>query len=386
MKEEELSAMDFTSSFQTYTLPGMIQVCDIGDFFEIGRELGTGAWGVVSECRDRRTGEKLACKSIAKTSFKCMLDVNDVQREVKFLEHLRGHPNVVQLKGAFQTEEQVHLVMELCEEGDLFELTNTKHRLQEREAALLFSQVAQAVAFCHASGVMHRDLKPENILLTKVTNVSKVNGAGGEQQLTAKLSDFGLAHGTNRGAAGLVGSPYYMAPEVIRGQVHGPESDMWSLGVVLYAILSGFLPFSGETNREIYKSVISQELEFPGKPWVTISPAARSLIRRLLTADRSLRPTAAQVLRDPWLLQQLGCCQVAPARSHAHHQRQQAQQQAQPLAQQPQQLQSRRSLEPAGVLAGAAPLLQGQRHRIVPVTVISSCNKSAPPLNHGICP
>ncbi|CAI5475029.1 unnamed protein product [Closterium sp. Yama58-4] len=205
------------------------------------------------------------------------------------------HPAIVQLHEVFEDDAGIHLVMDLCDSGDLYDEVVRRGRLPEKESALLFRQIASALAFCHARGVMHRDMKPENILLHKQEDASN--------RLTVKLADFGLAIPLSAGETtrGISGSTFYMAPEVLSGE-YGHSADVWSLGVLLFTMLSGAVPFFGDDNSESTEAVLNGQLDFSSPGWATISIEAKGLIRCMLHRDPRRRPTAAKVLSHPWVL------------------------------------------------------------------------------------
>ena len=155
---------------------------DLKAQYTLGRELGKGQFGVTCLCTNKTTGEQLACKSIAKRKLMTREDVEDVRREVAIMYHLEGHANIVKLKEAYEDKQNVHLVMELCAGGELFDRIIAKGHYTERSAASLLRTIVQVVEACHSLGVMHRDLKPENFLLS-----SKKENA------VLKATDFGLS-------------------------------------------------------------------------------------------------------------------------------------------------------------------------------------------------
>lgn len=229
----------------------------IGDKYVLGRELGRGEFGVTYLCTDRETKEALACKSISKRKLRTAVDVEDVRREVAIMSSLPDHPNVVRLRATYEDADAVHLVMELCEGGELFDRIVARGHYTERAAAAVARTVAEVVRMCHHHGVMHRDLKPENFLF-----------ANKRENSPLKVIDFGLSVFFRPGTSHhllllpsfckkleslwlsdlgerfseIVGSPYYMAPEVLKRH-YGPEVDIWSAGVILYILLCGVPPF-----------------------------------------------------------------------------------------------------------------------------------------------
>ncbi|KAH7560773.1 hypothetical protein JRO89_XS10G0097800 [Xanthoceras sorbifolium] len=206
---------------------------DVKSVYTIGKELGRGQFGITHLCTNKATGEQFACKTIAKRKLVNKEDIEDVRREVQIMHHLTGQPNIVELKGAYEDKQSVHLVMELCAGGELFDRIIAKGHYTERAAASLLRTIVQIVHTCHSMGVIHRDLKPENFLL-----LSK------DENAPLKATDFGLSVFYKPGDVfkDIVGSAYYIAPEVLKRK-YGPEADIWSVGVMLYILLCGVPPF-----------------------------------------------------------------------------------------------------------------------------------------------
>ncbi|KAG2536059.1 calcium-dependent protein kinase 9-like [Panicum virgatum] len=263
----------------------------VTDKYHLGRELGRGEFGVTRLATDRATRERLACKSIPKRRLRTAVDVADVRREVAIMASLPDHPALVRLRAAYEDAEAVHLVMELCDGGELFDRIVARGRYTERAAAAAARTVAEVVRACHAHGVMHRDLKPENFLY-----------AGKSEDAQLKAIDFGLSVFFKPGErfTEIVGSPYYMAPEVLRRN-YGPEVDIWSAGVILYILLCGVPPFWAETEQGVARAILRGSLDLQREPWPRISEGAKSLVRQMLQMDPRKRPTAQQVLEHPWL-------------------------------------------------------------------------------------
>nr|GEV61980.1 calcium-dependent protein kinase 26-like [Tanacetum cinerariifolium] len=264
---------------------------NLRDHYTVGVKLGHGQFGTTSICIDKKNGKQFACKSIAKRKLVTDDDVEDVRKEVEIMHHLSGHPNVVSIKGAYEDSYDVHLVMELCGGGELFERITQKGHFTERKAADLLRTIASVIEGCHSLGVMHRDLKPENFLF-----VDK------DEDSSLKAIDFGLSTFFKPGDifTDIVGSPYYVAPEVLLRH-YGSEIDIWSAGVILYILLSGVPPFWGETENDVFREILQGELDFSFDPWPVISESAKDLIKKMLLRDRCRRITAYEVLRHPWI-------------------------------------------------------------------------------------
>ncbi|KAE8713145.1 Calcium-dependent protein kinase 1 [Hibiscus syriacus] len=261
------------------------------EYYNLGRKLGQGQFGTTFLCIEKGTGKEFACKSIAKRKLMTIDDVDDVKREIQIMHHLSGHPNVISIKGSYEDSMTVHVVMELCAGGELFDRIVKRGHYSERKAAELARIVISVVEACHAMGVMHRDLKPENFLFVNEQEDSPL-----------KAIDFGLSIFFKPGdiLIDVVGSPYYVAPEVLRKR-YGPEADVWSAGVITYILLSGVPPFWGETEQEIFNEVLNGELDFSSDPWPNISESAKELVRKMLDRDTKRRITAHEVLRHPWI-------------------------------------------------------------------------------------
>lgn len=264
---------------------------DISERYDLGRELGRGEFGITYLCTDVSTGEKFACKSISKKKLRTAVDIDDVRREVEIMKHLHNHQNIVSLKDTYEDEDAVHIVMELCEGGELFDRIVARGHYTERAAAAVMKTIVEVVQNCHKHGVMHRDLKPENFLF-----------ANKKENSPLKAIDFGLSIFFKPGERfnEIVGSPYYMAPEVLKRN-YGPEVDVWSAGVILYILLCGVPPFWAETEQGVAQAIIRSVIDFKRDPWPRVSDNAKDLVKKMLDPDPKRRLTAQEVLEHPWL-------------------------------------------------------------------------------------
>ncbi|KAG6430681.1 hypothetical protein SASPL_108753 [Salvia splendens] len=259
--------------------------------FTLGRKLGQGQFGTTFLCIEKGTNKEFACKTIAKRKLTTPEDVEDVRREIQIMHHLAGHPNVISIVGAFEDAVAVHVVMELCSGGELFDRIIQRGHYTERKAAELARIIVGVVQACHSLGVMHRDLKPENFLFVNQ-----------QEESPLKTIDFGLSAFFKPGETfiDVVGSPYYVAPEVLRKH-YGQECDVWSAGVIIYILLCGVPPFWDESEQGIFEQVLKGELDFVSEPWPSISESAKDLVRKMLVRDPKKRLTAHQVLCHPWV-------------------------------------------------------------------------------------
>ncbi|CAN1222487.1 Calcium-dependent protein kinase 21, partial [Linum grandiflorum] len=190
---------------------------DIKQFYTLGKELGRGQFGITYLCTENSTGKNYACKTILKRKLGSKSDREDVRREIKIMQHLSGQPNIVEFRGCYEERLAVHVVMELCAGGELFDRIITKGHYTEKDAAKICREIVNVVHACHFMGIMHRDLKPENFLFDSVDELA-----------TLKATDFGLSVFTQDGKVygDMLGSAYYVAPEVLK-RSYGKEIDIW---------------------------------------------------------------------------------------------------------------------------------------------------------------
>ncbi|KAJ8764480.1 hypothetical protein K2173_006220 [Erythroxylum novogranatense] len=266
---------------------------DFDKRYKMGKLLGHGQFGYTFVAVDQASGDRRAVKRIEKNKMVLPIAVEDVKREVEILKELGGHENVVQFYNAFEDESYVYIVMELCEGGELLDriLAKKDGRYTEKDAAVVVRQMLKVAAECHLHGLVHRDMKPENFLFKS----SKEDSA-------LKATDFGLSDFIKPGKKfrDIVGSAYYVAPEVLRRK-SGPQSDVWSIGVITYILLCGRRPFWDKTEDGIFKEVLRKKPDFRRKPWPSISNSAKDFVKKLLVKDPSARLTAAQALSHPWV-------------------------------------------------------------------------------------
>ncbi|GAA0172000.1 non-receptor serine/threonine protein kinase [Lithospermum erythrorhizon] len=259
----------------------------------IGKLLGHGQFGYTYVATDKSSGDRVAVKKIDKNKMVLPVAVEDVRREVKILKALAGHENVVHFYNAFEDDSYVYIVMELCEGGELLDriLAKKDSRYTEKDAAIVVRQMLKVAAECHLNGLVHRDMKPENFLFKS----SKADSP-------LKATDFGLSDFIRPGKKfqDIVGSAYYVAPEVLKRR-SGPESDVWSIGVITYILLCGRRPFWDKTEDGIFKEVLRNKPDFRRKPWPSISNSAKDFVRKILVKDPRARLTAAQALSHPWV-------------------------------------------------------------------------------------
>lgn len=266
-------------------------LADVTSEFALGRVLGRGQFGTTRIAEDKKRQKQFACKSIAKRKLTCQDDIDDVRREVQIMHHLKGHSNITFLQGAYEDRQAVHLVMDLCSGGELFDKIVAKGNYSEKDASALIRDMVRVVAHCHAMGVIHRDLKPENFLLSDTSEGAVI-----------KCTDFGLSVFFKPGQKfnEVVGSAYYVAPEVLK-QSYSMEADIWSCGVILYILLSGVPPFWGDNEKQIFKAILEGKLDLSSDPWPQVSAEAKDCVKRMLEPNPAKRATADEILQHPWM-------------------------------------------------------------------------------------
>eukprot|EP01112_Ceratiomyxa_fruticulosa_P023524 TRINITY_DN901_c0_g1_i1.p1 TRINITY_DN901_c0_g1~~TRINITY_DN901_c0_g1_i1.p1 ORF type:complete len:344 (+),score=61.09 TRINITY_DN901_c0_g1_i1:152-1183(+) len=269
------------------------KVPNIEDFYEIGEELGKGAFSVVYEATQKQTGIRVAIKMITKEHIN-ERDMKRLTTEIEIMKKLK-HKNIIQLIEVFDSPSHLYLVMELVRGGELFDKIVQRGQYSERDAVVLVRQIVGAVGYMHEHGVCHRDLKPENLLCS----------GDDEPEQFVRIADFGLSKIFDGGEElrTACGTPDYVAPEVLECKPYDMAVDMWSVGVITYILLSGFTPFFAETHHDLFKKIISLDYDFPSPEWDDVTDQAKEFIKHLLVIDPTKRYTARQALETPWLSQ-----------------------------------------------------------------------------------
>ncbi|XP_057440729.1 phosphoenolpyruvate carboxylase kinase 2-like [Lotus japonicus] len=249
-------------------------------------ELGRGKFGTVFRCFHQESNKSYAVKVINKNLLTGSTDRQCLESESKFMTFLSPHPNILQIFETFEDADYLCMVLELCGPHALID----KLPLPEPEACSVMKSLLEALAHCHRLGIAHRDVKPDNILFDESGNL--------------KVADFGFAEwcGEGRSMSGVVGTPYYVAPEVVMRKEYTEKVDVWSAGVVLYAMLSGIPPFDGDSPEDIFAAVARANLRFPTSIFSSVSAPAKDLLRKMICRDPSRRISAEQALRHPWIL------------------------------------------------------------------------------------
>ncbi|RZC63099.1 hypothetical protein C5167_024861 [Papaver somniferum] len=251
--------------------------------YEIGRLLGCGAFAKVYQARNIQTGQTVAIKAISKQKIVQEGFVSNIKKEISIMRKLH-HTYIIKLFEVLATKAKIYFVMEFVTGGELFAKI-PKCRCREDLTRRYFQQLISAVGYCHSHGVFHRDLKPENLLID----------ANGD----LKVSDFGLSAITsqNRVLYTCCGTPAYVAPEILaRRGYNGSKIDIWSCGVILFLLNSGYLPFDCKSLPGIYEKIHKGEYCVPKRT----SPGLRHLFSRLLDTNPATRITVDEIIQDPW--------------------------------------------------------------------------------------
>jgi calcium-dependent protein kinase len=263
---------------------------DITQAYTFEGQLGTGYYGTVKLAIPKNDLQrKYAVKSIDKTKLS-QEKLEKISREIEILSSV-DHPNIVKYYETYNDEQFFHIVMEYCTGGELFERIINKKYFTETEASAVIYKIASAIAHCHACGIVHRDLKPENILYESMAEYSDI-----------KIIDFGLSRKftpEHSELHSIVGSPYYVAPEVLEGK-YEMQCDIWSLGVLMYVLLSGSPPFYSDNKIELYYKIRNEQPSFASKIWQSVSQEAIDLIKDMLNKYPKKRPKANKILEYSW--------------------------------------------------------------------------------------
>ncbi|CAH2061951.1 unnamed protein product, partial [Iphiclides podalirius] len=252
--------------------------------YKLLKTIGKGNFAKVKLAKHVPTGKEVAIKIIDKTQ----LNPGSLQklfREVRIMKML-DHPNIVKLFQVIETEKTLYLVMEYASGGEVFDYLVLHGRMKEKEARAKFRQIVSAVQYCHQKRIIHRDLKAENLLLDGEMNI--------------KIADFGFSNEFTPGSKldTFCGSPPYAAPELFQGKKYdGPEVDVWSLGVILYTLVSGSLPFDGSTLRELRERVLRGKYRIP----FYMSTDCENLLKKFLVLNPAKRASLENIMRDKWM-------------------------------------------------------------------------------------
>ncbi|MFT7805181.1 death-associated protein kinase 2-like [Arapaima gigas] len=273
----------------------LFKLGNVEDLYEIGEILGSGHFGQVREVLERATGTHWAGKFLKlrkAANSRLGVERKNVEKEVEILQSLQ-HCNIMALKDVFESRSEVVLIVELIRGGELFDFIAAKETLSESDAIEFIEQILHGVEYMHSKHIAHFDLKPENVMLSdKLVPHPHI-----------KIIDFGLAQRLTPGEEyrSLCGTPQYIGPEVINYEPLNEATDMWSIGVITYILLSGISPFQGDTDEETLRNIVAMNYEFDDFHFKQTSSMAKDFIQKLLVKDQIERMTAKECLLHPWI-------------------------------------------------------------------------------------
>ena len=255
--------------------------------YEIKQIIGKGNFGKVLLGLSKKTGGKVAIKIINKIKMNKFYNSEQIKREINVIKEL-DHLNIVKIYKIENTLKKYKIIMEYCENGELYEYIVEKRRLKEEESAYYYFQLINGLEYIHSKNIVHRDLKPENLLITK-DNI-------------LKIIDFGLCnyHDINNLLSTPCGSPSYASPEMVSGnKYNGFKVDIWCTGIILFAMLSGYLPFEAKDNYSLFKKIIKCEIHYPDD----LSENCLDLLKKILVNDPSKRININDIKKHPFYLE-----------------------------------------------------------------------------------
>ena len=259
---------------------------DLNKEYKHGISIGEGGFGKVTTIIHKKTGQLRAMKLIKKSEEFGFDEVENLM--------LLNHPNIMKLYEYFYEKDNIYIIMEYIRGDELFNKINEVGKFSEETAAIIIKSIFQGIAYCHSLGIIHRDIKPENILIPL--------GSVNVDYTLLKIIDFGASVLMKGGKkiSFRFGTPYYIAPEVLQ-QSYDEKCDIWSIGIILYLLLTGSVPFDGENDEEIWKKIISEEINYSSSKFKSLSKESKDLLKKLLVKNPDKRISASEALEHIWI-------------------------------------------------------------------------------------
>jgi len=262
------------------------------ELYDIKEKIGKGKFGLVKHAIHKESGKEVAIKIMAKKNMTTS-DLELGKTEIDILK-ICNHPNIIKLYDVFDTPEYIYIIMEYCSGKDLFSyIEKRNYKLPEPRAAEIIHKLSMAIFYIHSYGIIHRDLKPENILMTDNSDTADI-----------KLLDFGLSKivGPGEKCTEPYGTLSFVAPEVLKGKPYDKSVDLWSIGIIAYLLMCGFLPFDDEhSEREIARQTIQDPVPYPNDIWKNLSIEAKEFVASLLKKNPEDRIGIKEVLNSKWI-------------------------------------------------------------------------------------
>ena len=293
-KEEKSYYFDNEQDFKIWfdKLNTAIKNKSLFDKYEVKQKIGKGKFGLVKEGINKESKEKVAIKIMTKEN----MDKSDLELakvEIDILK-IAQHPNIIKLYDVLESEHYIYIIMEYCSGGDLLSyFENHNYELPESKVCEIIHKLSMAVYYLHSYGIVHRDLKPENILMTDSNDTADI-----------RLLDFGLSKiiGNDEKCTEPYGTLSFVAPEVLQSKPYDKSVDLWSIGIITFLLLTGYMPFDDEhSEREIARQTIQDPVPFENKIWGKLSPEAKVFVNGLLQKRSEKRYTIKEVLEHPWI-------------------------------------------------------------------------------------
>ena len=293
-KEEKSYYFDNEEDFKIWfdKLNTAIQNKSLFDKYEVKQKIGKGKFGLVKSGINKETNKPVAIKIMAKKN----MDKSDMELakvEIDILK-IAQHPNIIKLYDVFENENYIYIIMEYCSGGDLLSyFEHYEYELPETKVCEIIHKLSMAIYYLHSYGIVHRDLKPENILMTDLTSNADI-----------RLLDFGLSKiiGNDEKCTEPYGTLSFVAPEVLQGKPYDKSVDLWSIGIITFLLLCGYMPFDDKhSEREIARQTIQDPVPYENKIWSKLSPEAKTFVDGLLQKKPEKRYSIKEVLEHPWI-------------------------------------------------------------------------------------